>query len=119
MQSEISIYEFPQYKNFGENISVIEVSWDINESKPVIFNVTDSESIKNILDMYKNTVFEKAGTEPSDGNHSTLTFIDAENKKTTLSLSQIRYGNKNCYYSYPDSSIKNYIMQLGTELKVI
>ena len=51
LPSNVKFLEFPQFEQFNESISVIEVTWDVNESEPVRFSITEAEDIKNIIAM--------------------------------------------------------------------
>ncbi len=116
---KLSFNEFPQYKNFDENISAIEVNWDINESAPLVFMIEDSNQINEIINMYKDTVFIKSSNKKTDGgNHSYLTFI-GENSETTIFLSKIIYGDTKQGYCYPDSKIFDLIKQIGIDAGVL
>lgn len=113
--NNIKFLEFPQYKDFNGNISVIKVNFDINENKPVQFSIDDIEDINIIINMLKDTTFTKSESI-YDGNHSNISLIDSLGNTTKISLSQIKYGDLKEYYSYPDSSIYDYIKQVGIKL---
>ena len=104
LPSNVKFLEFPQFEQFNESISVIEVTWDVNES-----------DIKNIIAMYKEATFVKVDTL-NDGNHSSIKLIDGDGNNILIPLSNIKYGNKNQYYKYPDNSIYDYIKQVGQNL---
>ena len=112
LPSNVKFLEFPQFEQFNESISVIEVTWDVNESEPVRFSITEAEDIKNIIAMYKEATFVKVDTL-NDGNHSSIKLIDGDGNNILIPLSNIKYGNKNQYYKYPDNSIYDYIKQVG------
>ncbi len=115
LPSNVKFLEFPQFEQFNESISVIEVTWDVNESEPVRFSITEAEDIKNIIAMYKEATFVKVDTL-NDGNHSSIKLIDGDGNNILIPLSNIKYGNKNQYYKYPDNSIYDYIKQVGQNL---
>ena len=91
------------------------MTWDVNESEPVRFSITEAEDIKNIIAMYKEATFVKVDTL-NDGNHSSIKLIDGDGNNILIPLSNIKYGNKNQYYKYPDNSIYDYIKQVGQNL---
>lgn len=112
--------EFPQYEEFDEDVSSIEVSWDLGDSTPLTFAIEDTETVGAIVSMLKEIEFQKGGSEMQDGgNHSSLTFVYAEGVKVTVPLSEIEYGNDRQYYSYPDSDLYEYIKQIGEALGYI
>lgn len=115
LPNNIKFLEFPQYKDFNGDISVIEVNFDINNDEAVRFDITDSNDIEVIINMVKDTTFTKAESI-YDGNHSNISLIDSLGNTTKISLSQIKYGDLKEYYSYPDSSIYDYIKQVGIKL---
>lgn len=115
LPNNIKFLEFPQYNEFSDDVSVIEVYFDINDYEPVRFDITDSNDIEVIIDMLKDTTFTKAESI-YDGNHSNISLIDSLGNTTKISLSQIKYGDLKEYYSYPDSSIYDYIKQVGIKL---
>lgn len=115
--SSLILTEFPQYEEFNYNVSSIEVSWDLNDSTPLVFDIEDKETIDTIISMLKEIEFQKSGTEMRDGNHSSLTFVCIEGDKFTVPLSEIKYGTCEQYYKYPNSNIYEYIKQIGENWK--
>lgn len=120
LPNRLKFGDFPQFKKFGENISEIRVNWDVNDSQPLVFTITDTGQINELVGLYKSTVFKKAKGPKSDGNnHSYLTFVGNDGSETDIFLHRIAYGNTNQCYSYPDSKIFDYVKQIGIDAGVI
>lgn len=115
LPNNIKFFEFPQFNQFNEDIVAIDVAWDDNESQPIRFSINETEKINNIISMYKETTFVKVDSA-SDGNHSSITLTDKDGNSVLISLSNIKYGDKQQYYKYPDNNIYDYIKLIGQNL---
>lgn len=110
---ELGFYDFPQYKNFSGNVSYIEVSWDNNGAAAFEFTITDPEYVGGLVEMLRETSFQKVGGEPNDGGHSVITLVDMSGNKVDVPLFEIKYGEAEQYYKFPDDNVYNYIKQFA------
>ena len=107
-----SLLDFDKYKNISTEIVKIDVDWDINDSKPIEFIITEKSEIDYILNILfdKNTFVYRDRAEV-DGGHSNIGLIDKENNEKRVNLSNVYDGNKR--YTYCDTTLYDYIYTIG------
>ena len=107
-----SLLDFDEYKNISTEIVKIDVDWDINDSKPIEFTITEKSEIDYILNiLFDKNTFVYRDRKVVDGGHSNIGLIDKENNEKRVHLSDVYDGNKR--YTYCDTTLYDYIHSIG------
>ncbi|MBO7615352.1 MAG: hypothetical protein J6T15_06660 [Bacilli bacterium] len=107
-----SLLDFDEYKNISTEIVKIDVDWDINDSKPIEFAITEKSEIDYILNiLFDKNTFVYRDRKVVDGGHSNIGLIDKENNEKRVHLSDVYDGNKR--YTYCDTTLYDYIHSIG------
>lgn len=109
---------FKKYKDFSNEVVSIEVTWDLSGSL-CEFTIDNAEQIDDVIELYNQLSMENVGKEPTAGDNGYINFVYSDGRKTSASLLIIYDEETKCYYSYPDTTIYNYIKQIGIDKKVI
>ncbi len=106
------LLDFDKYKDVNVNsIEKIKVEWDVNDSSPIEFVISEGEKIDVIIDRLCDNAAFVLKDGKNDSGHSRITLIDTNNNQTAISLAYITDGDDVYYYS--DTSIYDLVYNEG------
>ena len=115
-QVERSLLDFKKYKYIDiDNISFIEISWDVNDYQPILFSISEKKDVDFIISSYcVSDAFVKSDVAFGSGNHSILKLVDVNSIETLINLTYIEEDGKT--FVYKTNDIKEYVYNIGVEL---
>lgn len=111
-ETKMKIDEFPQYKNLTKTPAKIIVYY--SDAYEGTYEITDRETIDEVVSILFETTYIKGKNGHQAGNNGTITFVDANEEQTSISLHAISYNNALYFPESNDLLLKVY--RIGMEL---